>query len=149
MLVAGSEKTIGILCNDLRDSGIPCDIAAPDSVCQPGRVLLMIGSLTGGFAYPENKTALITQAKTMHARKKAKKHKKGEEIRALSDITAGDLVVHALHGIGRFVGIRKLELGGSPRTILPSSMRARTCCMCPSPSWIWCPGTSAPGTMTM
>ena len=112
MLVAGSEKTIGILCNDLRDSGIPCDIAAPDSVCQPGRVLLMIGSLTGGFAYPENKTALITQAKAMHARKKAKKHKKGEEIRALSDITAGDLVVHALHGIGRFVGIRKLELEG-------------------------------------
>lgn len=112
MLVAGSEKTIGILCNDLRDSGIPCDIAAPDSVCQPGRVLLMIGSLTGGFAYPENKTALITQAKAMHARKKAKKHKKGEEICALSDITAGDLVVHALHGIGRFVGIRKLELEG-------------------------------------
>ena len=47
MLVAGSEKTIGILCNDLRDSGIPCDIAAPDSVCEPGRVLLMTGSLTG------------------------------------------------------------------------------------------------------
>lgn len=41
-----------------------------------------------------------------------KKHKRGEEIRTLSDITPGDLVVHALHGIGRFLGIRKLELEG-------------------------------------
>ena len=36
----------------------------------------------------------------------------GREIRGLSDVTPGDLVVHVHHGIGRFVGIRKLELEG-------------------------------------
>lgn len=112
MLVAGSDKTITILRDDLRESGIPCELAQADSVCKPGEVLLMTGSLTGGYAYPENKTALLTQTKTMQSRRKARKHKKGEEIRALSDISAGDLVVHALHGIGRFVGIRKLEMEG-------------------------------------
>ena len=112
MLIAGSEKTLPIIKQDLEDAGIKCDIAKEDSVCIAGRVLLMTGSLSGGLEYEENKTAVITQAKATSSRKKKKKHKKGEEIKSLSDIAAGDLVVHSLHGIGRFVGIRKLELEG-------------------------------------
>lgn len=112
MLIAGSEKTLPIIRQDLLDDGIKCDIAKVDSQCLPGRVLLMTGSLSGGYEYPENKTAVITQSKAASSKKKKKKHKKGEEIRSLSDITAGDLVVHSMHGIGRFVGIRKLELEG-------------------------------------
>lgn len=112
MLIAGSEKTLPIIRQDLLDDGIKCDIAKEDSQCLPGRVLLMTGSLSGGYEYPENKTAVITQSKAASSKKKKKKHKKGEEIRSLSDITAGDLVVHSMHGIGRFVGIRKLELEG-------------------------------------
>lgn len=112
MLIAGSEKTLPIIRQDLLDDGIKCDIAKEDSRCLPGRVLLMTGSLSGGYEYPENKTAVITQSKAASSKKKKKKHKKGEEIRSLSDITEGDLVVHSMHGIGRFVGIRKLELEG-------------------------------------
>ena len=112
MLIAGSEKTLPIIRQDLLDDGIKCDIAKEDSQCLPGRVLLMTGSLSGGYEYPENKTAVITQSKAASSKKKKKKHKKGEEIRSLSDITAGDLVVHSMHGIGRFAGIRKLELEG-------------------------------------
>ena len=108
MLIAGSEKTLPIIRQDLLDD----DIAKEDSQCLPGRVLLMTGSLSGGYEYPENKTAVITQSKAASSKKKKKKHKKGEEIRSLSDITAGDLVVHSMHGIGRFAGIRKLELEG-------------------------------------
>ncbi|WP_294443322.1 transcription-repair coupling factor [Ruminococcus flavefaciens] len=33
-------------------------------------------------------------------------------MRSLADITEGDLVVHSGHGIGRFIGIRKLEMDG-------------------------------------
>lgn len=112
MLIAGSEKTLPIIRQDLMDDGIKCDIANETSQCLPGRVLLMTGSLSGGYEYPENKTAVITQSKAASSKKKKKKHKKGEEIRSLSDITAGDLVVHSMHGIGRFAGIRKLELEG-------------------------------------
>lgn len=112
LLIAGSEKTLPIIKQDLEDAGIKCSIAAEAEECLPGRVLLMTGSLSGGMEYPENKTAVITQARAAQSKKKRKKHKKGEEIRSLSDISAGDLVVHALHGIGRFVGIRKLELEG-------------------------------------
>ncbi len=112
VLIAGSEKTLPIIKQDLENSNIKCSIANSDSICEVGRVLLMTGSLSAGFEYPENKTAVITQVKATSSKRKRRKHKKGEEIRSLSDITPGDLVVHTLHGIGKFVGIRKLELEG-------------------------------------
>ncbi|HNX65052.1 MAG TPA: transcription-repair coupling factor [Oscillospiraceae bacterium] len=112
IVMAGSEKTLPIIADDLNESGIPCDILKDGSEPIPGRVLLMTGCVSGGYDYPDSKQALITQAKAMSAKRKLKKRKKGEEIKSLSDISQGDLVVHALHGIGRFEGIRKLELEG-------------------------------------
>ncbi len=112
LLIAGSEKTLPIIKQDLNDMGIPCSIANSESLCKPGKVLLTTGSLSAGFEYPENKTAVITQAKAASSKRKKKKYKKGEEIRSLTDISPGDLVVHSLHGIGKFIGIRKLELEG-------------------------------------
>jgi len=109
ILIAGSDKTLPLIRDDIEASGVPCDIADENSSPKTGRVCLMSGCLSGGFEYPENKTALITQAKAMQSIIKKKKRKKGEEIRTLSDISEGDLVVHASHGIGRFAGIRKLE----------------------------------------
>lgn len=111
ILAAGSEKTLSIIQSDIAEEGIPCDIASDEIKPESGRVCLMSGSFGGGFEYPENKTVLITQGRSMDsARKKRRKKKnKAEEIRSLADITEGDLVVHSGHGIGRFVGIRKLE----------------------------------------
>ena len=114
VLAAGSEKTLPIIQQDLNDNGIPCDIASDETEPKLGRVLLMSGSFGGGFEYPENKTVLITQGRSMDSvrKKRRKKKNKAEEIRSLADITEGDLVVHSGHGIGRFIGIRKLEMDG-------------------------------------
>ena len=111
-VMAGSEKTLPIIAKDLQDEGIPCGIAKESSVLAPGSVLLMTGCTGAGYDYPDARTALITQARATVSKRKLHKAKKGEEIKSLSDITAGDLVVHALHGIGKFVGIRKLEMEG-------------------------------------
>lgn len=114
LLCAGSEKTLPIIRQDLEDAGIPCDIAADDLELRAGRVALMSGSLSSGFEYPENKTVLITQGRAMDSvrKRKSRKRNKAEEIRSLADISEGDLVVHSSHGIGRFIGIRKLEFDG-------------------------------------
>lgn len=112
IVMAGSEKTLPIIEKDLRDEGIKCTIANENSVLTAGNVLLMSGCTSAGYDYPDIKTALITQARAAVSKKKLRKVKKGEEIRSLSDIAEGDLVVHALHGIGKFAGIRKLELEG-------------------------------------
>lgn len=114
ILAAGSEKTLPIIQQDLTDNGIPCDIASDDTEPLHGRVTLMSGSFSGGFEYQENRTALITQGRSLDSvRRKTKRRKnKAEEIRSLADISEGDLVVHVNHGIGRFIGIRKLEFDG-------------------------------------
>ena len=112
IVMAGSEKTLPIIAKDLQDEGISCSIMSESSVPQKGHVLLTTGCVSSGYDYPDIKTVLITQARATTAKKKFKKAKKGEEIKSLSDITQGDLVVHALHGIGKFVGIRKLEMEG-------------------------------------
>lgn len=110
ILCAGSEKTLPIICEDLQNNDIPCIICNNDTVPENTQVCLMSGSFSSGFEYPENKTVLITQGRSLnsHSRKRTKKNK-AEEIRSLADITEGDLVVHSGHGIGRFIGIRKLE----------------------------------------
>ena len=112
IVLAGSEKTLPIIAEDLRNDGIPCDIMTEETTLTKDRVLITTGCLSSGYDYPDIKTALITQAKAMSSKRKLKKKKKGEEIKSLADIAPGDLVVHALHGIGRFEGIRKLELEG-------------------------------------
>ncbi|MBR6968628.1 MAG: transcription-repair coupling factor [Ruminococcus sp.] len=114
ILAAGSEKTLPIIQQDLNEKGIPCDLAEHNIEPAAGRVVLMSGSFGGGFEYPENRTVLITQGRAMDSvrRKRRKKKNKAEEIRSLADITEGDLIVHSGHGIGRFIGIRKLEMDG-------------------------------------
>ncbi len=112
ILAVGSEKTLPILVNDLQESGIRCCIAQEEDLCPPGAVLVTARSISGGFSYPENKTALIVQTKMHSARKRRHKHKAGMEIQSLSDLHPGDLVVHTMHGVGRFLGIHKLEMEG-------------------------------------
>ncbi len=112
IVMAGSEKTLPTIKNDLQEEGIYCDILTEKSVLTAGKVLLLSGAVSSGYDYPEIKTALITQSKATVSRRKLKKFKKGKSINSLSDIKEGELVVHNLHGIGRFQGIRKLELEG-------------------------------------
>ncbi|MGN0654563.1 MAG: transcription-repair coupling factor [Oscillospiraceae bacterium] len=112
ILLAGNEKTLPIIQRDLSDEGVLCDIATENSVLTAGRVVILPGSVSGGYDYPEIKQALITQTKTVTTQRKLKKRKKGEEIKSLSDVSKGDLVVHSLHGIGCFDGITKLDVSG-------------------------------------
>ncbi|MBP0955121.1 MAG: transcription-repair coupling factor [Oscillospiraceae bacterium] len=112
-VLAGSEKTVPIIADDLNNDNIPTDTLAGDGVLTAGRVLLTTGALSSGFELPNASVALITQTKALSSKRRSQKRKSGaEEIRTLEDISTGDLVVHSLHGIGRFEGIRKLELDG-------------------------------------
>lgn len=113
VVFAGSEKTVPIIVSDLRDAGLPAEIFTEKSEILQNMIYVREGSVSGGFEYSDTKCALLTQMKALNSRKKHKpKRKKGEEIKSLSDISSGDLVVHSLYGIGKFAGITKLENGG-------------------------------------
>ncbi|MDR0986689.1 MAG: transcription-repair coupling factor [Ruminococcus sp.] len=112
---AGSDKTLPIIQKDLAEEGLTAEIITPSSVFAEGKTYLFPsakGLISGGFDYPDAKTAFIAQSVHEHSKRRLKKVNKNEEIKSLSDIRKGDLIVHALHGIGRFEGIRKLSLEG-------------------------------------
>ena len=68
IVLAGSEKTLPIIAEDLRNDGIPCDIMTEETTLTKGRVLITTGCLSSGYDYPDIKTALITQAKAMSSK---------------------------------------------------------------------------------
>lgn len=116
VVMAGSDKTGDILVKDLRESGFACELLTDSSEILPSMVYIRPGAVSGGYEYPDTGLALITQSKALNSKKrKAKQKHKGEEIKSLSDISSGDLVVHSLYGIGKFSGITKLENGGVSR----------------------------------
>lgn len=112
IVLAGSEKTVPIIVKDLCEAGIDAKQYSENCEIAPEKVYVKTGSLSAGFDYPSIGVALITQMRSMTTKRKKPKHKAGEEIKALSDIHTGDLVVHSMYGIGKFQGIRNIETNG-------------------------------------
>lgn len=112
-VLVGTEKSAGVVCQDLSKHGFKVQPLTNQSTIAKGIVYVGAGSLSSSFEYPSTKFAVISQLKVQNVRRKVKKKvKNSEKINSLADITKGDLVVHALHGIGRFNGITNIETNG-------------------------------------
>ncbi len=85
----------------------------------PGEQIITGETIARGFEYPELKLVAISEAELYGAaqKKTAASHKKRPQL-AFSELSVGDLVVHELHGIGRFVGVVTLQVGGVARDYL-------------------------------
>ncbi|HEX2438624.1 MAG TPA: transcription-repair coupling factor, partial [Methylomirabilota bacterium] len=109
----------------LRDDGLPVPLAA-----EPPEAGVAVGTaaLLNGFRLPELRLALIaegdlygTRRQTrdqarMPATRRRDKHAGGAV--ALDELQPGDIVVHAVHGIARYVGMEHRTVGGAERDYL-------------------------------
>ena len=77
-------------------------------------VLIVSGLLSEGFELPLCNLVVVTEGNIFgqQKRKLRKKVPKGQEITYFTDLTPGDYVVHALHGIGKYVGLKTIETEG-------------------------------------
>ncbi|MBC8080567.1 MAG: transcription-repair coupling factor, partial [Gorillibacterium sp.] len=78
---------------------------------------IMDGSLQTGFELPSIKLVVITEGemfsqKQRKARRVEKKLENAERIKSYQELKIGDYVVHVNHGIGKYIGIGTLEVGG-------------------------------------
>lgn len=82
-----------------------------------GTVRLVNGVLTEGFELPQEKRALMTAGDILGKQKirRVKGAGKGRKIRYFSDLNVGDYVVQDVHGIGKYLGIKTIELSGVHR----------------------------------
>ena len=89
-------------------------LSGADAKSGPGRIELKDGSLISGTEFPLERQLFLAESDIFASAKKARrKHAKGQEIKAFTDIKKGDFVVHEAHGVGRFTGVEKLTVDGS------------------------------------
>ncbi|WP_425061299.1 transcription-repair coupling factor [Sporomusa carbonis] len=80
----------------------------------PGTVVVSTGALSGGFELPQARVAVLTEFDIFGRQKKKRRPRVGkdQQITYFRDINIGDYVVHVNHGIGKYVGVETLEVGG-------------------------------------
>ncbi len=110
-ILAGGEKAAGLLAEDLRGKGLPAQYSADPTHAPHAAVTVTSGHLSGGLEYTDSKFLLITHANGKHSRK-VKKAPKAGAFHSLDELHPGDYIVHAVHGIGIFRGIRQIQNAG-------------------------------------
>ncbi|MCJ7788287.1 MAG: transcription-repair coupling factor, partial [Methyloceanibacter sp.] len=91
---------------------------AEAAAAPPGSLALAVLPLETGFEAPG--IAVIGEQDILGDRLVRKvRHKRGADVLTeVSSLSVGDLVVHADHGIGRFVGLAAIEAAGEPHDCL-------------------------------
>ena len=115
VILAGTEKAADNLYENLRKEGFPAQPLRRDGLINESGIFIMPGALSAGFEIPEAKFVLISQGLSRAytpPKKRRTRHKKGQEIYSLSELSKGDYVVHSTHGIGIFGGIQKMNVHG-------------------------------------
>ena len=111
VIMAGSEKAARLLCEELEANEIKASFIETFSTVPKG-VTVTVGGLSSGMRLPQENFTLITHSNLLKSRKALKRNKSGKSINSLDELHGGDYVVHAVHGIGVFLGINKLENNG-------------------------------------
>ncbi len=112
-VLASSEQRAKNLAELLERDGIHADLDynALEAVPKAG-VTIACGALSSGMEYPSIRLAVLTEGQilvTRRSERRAKPKSARTRIQSYADLHPGDLVVHDLHGIGRFVGIEKIK----------------------------------------
>jgi transcription-repair coupling factor (superfamily II helicase) len=119
IILSGTEEKGRRLVQSLIDQDIEAIYKSSlDIELQDGHIVVMPGTLSNGFEFPSIRYAVISDREVFTAPKKEGPKKKGRLIKAFTDLKVGDFVVHENHGIGQYIGIEKLTVGGLTRDYL-------------------------------
>lgn len=134
VVVAPGAGTVQRVVEQLAESDTPAIILEPGAAPKPGVVGVLKGPLRDGVVIPGANLVVITESDLTGNRVAATDGKRlAAKRRNVVDplaLTAGDLVVHDQHGIGRFVEMTERTVGGARREYLvleyASGKRGRT-----------------------
>ncbi|MFE8774686.1 CarD family transcriptional regulator, partial [Streptococcus pyogenes] len=80
---------------------------------------IVIGAISSGFYFADEKLALITEREIYHKKIKRRARRSNisnaERLKDYNELAVGDYVVHNVHGIGRFLGIETIQIQGIHR----------------------------------
>lgn len=115
-LVLRDGAAVDMMKNQLVDQGL----AVRPGIGAPGEIGLLTGQIGHGFVLPELGIALLgeTELSGREARIQPQRRRETQRATRLEDLKPGDYVVHVTHGIGKFLGIKTLEIQGQHKDYL-------------------------------
>lgn len=115
VFVVNSEERIKKMEKDFRDYEIYAVSTHPDKILL-GRTQIIQGELSSGFELPQDRVVIVTEKEIFQKvkRKRARRQtiSNAERLKSYNELKPGDYVVHANHGIGKYVGMETLKVDG-------------------------------------
>ncbi|SEI12446.1 transcription-repair coupling factor [Halobacillus karajensis] len=106
----------------LRDYDIEAVISEEDIQLPLVKPTIITGNISHGFEWPMHKLAVMTENELFKKRtskpKRKQKMSNAERIKNYQELKVGDYIVHASHGIGKYLGIETLKMGGNHKDFL-------------------------------
>ncbi|MCF0137663.1 MAG: transcription-repair coupling factor [Oscillospiraceae bacterium] len=117
VVLAGDRRRAETLQSFFRENGVRAMLYPElESLPGEGSCVITLGAVSAGAEYPNLRLAVITDSQLQRVRTADKKRRKTpskqQRINSYADLSAGDLVVHESHGIGRFAGIVRMKVDG-------------------------------------
>jgi transcription-repair coupling factor (superfamily II helicase) len=120
LFLAATEERALRLDRVLKDYRIEVDFAKEFVMSKIPQI--MVGNISAGFELPMQRLVVVVDTEVFAARKKSRRARlemsDAERIKSYQDLREGDYVVHVNHGIGRYAGIRTLEIEGKRKDYL-------------------------------
>jgi len=92
------------------------------AVGEATRILTRVGALSRGFEVPAAGLLVLADGdvfpEEVHLHARGRRRGLRSFLSDFRDLKVGDLVVHEEHGIGRFLGLETLEVGGASRELM-------------------------------
>ena len=119
--VCGGQECLQRMSHLLTQYGLPVHKAAGgflDAIeggAAPGGLLLVDGRIAGGFHLPTMGLVVLSEEEIFGKkvlRRRVRTAREGFFLKSFGELSEGDFVVHTDHGIGRYLGLQKLTVGG-------------------------------------
>ena len=121
ILQVGSDKQLNSLKETLEEYNLDLPLSSFGDLI-PHKAQLVLGNLSNGFYFADEKVVLVTEREIFHKkvkrRTRANHISNAERLKDYNELEKGDYVVHQTHGIGQFKGIETIEIKGVHRDYL-------------------------------
>ncbi|KID41031.1 transcription-repair coupling factor [Fructilactobacillus fructivorans] len=119
VIAVGDEKRVEKVSSTLNDFGVDAIESTTDNIIK-GKTQIVSANLKDGFDLPAANLAVVSESdmfKRVNEQKKKKRVRRqtfsnAERIKSYTDLKPGDYVVHVNHGIGRYDGMKTMEVDG-------------------------------------
>ena len=118
-VVRGREDTAANLKTELLKRDFPVSLGENLEVpIAPKEVKILTGRLSSGFEFPQQKILVYADTELSGRTVKTRENKVVDGEKVEQPFNPGDFVVHPVHGIGKYLGIKPVEVGGNIKDYL-------------------------------